>query len=114
MLHNQPKHYFDLFEDLPDDLEVVKKPNSESIDFIHVFCTQFSDLVKQTDILKPALKKTGLMWVSWPKGNSKIQTDLMRDPIREYLLGVGLVDVKVAAVDEVWSGLKFVYRLIDR
>jgi hypothetical protein len=114
LLHNQPEHYFELFEDLPQDLEVINDPVSEGIDFIHLFCTQFSDLIKQMDVLRPALKKTGLMWISWPKGSSKVPTDLMRDPIREYLLGVGLVDVKVAAVDEVWSGLKFVYRLKDR
>ena len=63
---------------------------------------------------KSQLKKNGLMWISWPKGASKIPTDLNRDAIRNYCLDMGLVDVKVAAVDEVWSGLKFVYRTKDR
>ena len=63
---------------------------------------------------KIALKKNGLFWVSWPKGSSKIKTELNRDLIREYLIKIGLVDVKVVAIDQDWSGLKFVYRLIDR
>ena len=61
-----------------------------------------------------AIKKTGMVWISWPKGKSKITTDLNRDMIREYGLSIGLVDVKVAAMDEDWSGLKFVYRKADR
>ncbi|MCB0620601.1 MAG: DUF3052 family protein, partial [Saprospiraceae bacterium] len=64
--------------------------------------------------LHPLLAKDGLLWVSWPKGGSGLETDLKRDPIREYLLAQGLVDTKVASVDEQWSGLKFVYRLKDR
>ena len=55
-----------------------------------------------------------MLWVSWPKGSSKIVTDLKREPIREYILNEGLVDVKVAAIDNDWSGLKFVYRIKDR
>ncbi len=65
-------------------------------------------------MVKPALKKSGILWVSWPKGASKIQTDLKREPIREHLLKTGLVDIKVCAVDEDWSGLKFMYRKEDR
>lgn len=57
---------------------------------------------------------TGIFWVSWPKGSSKIETNLSRDYIREYLLTNGLVDVKVCAVDADWSGLKSLYRLKDR
>lgn len=52
--------------------------------------------------------------VSWPKGSSSIKTDLKREPIQEHLLSIGLVDVKVAAIDKDWRGLKFVYRLKDR
>ena len=60
------------------------------------------------------MKKDGLLWISWPKGSSKIETNLKRGFIREHVLSIGLVDVKVAAIDEDWSGLKFVYRLKDR
>ena len=60
------------------------------------------------------MKKDGMIWMSWPKKASGIVTDINREVIREYGLDIGLVDVKVAAFDETWSGLKFVYRLKDR
>ena len=87
---------------------------AEAADFIHLFCTSFTQLESIAEQYKKALKKDGMLWVSWPKGKSSIPTDLKRDPIREYFLGIGLVDIKVAAVDEDWSGLKFVYRRKDR
>lgn len=113
-LVNQPEHYLDLFADLPSGISFMEQANSESIDFIHIFCTTWPELEEAVKAHKPALKKTGMIWISWPKGSSKIATDLKRDPIREYLLAIGLVDTKVAAVDEDWSGLKFVYRIKDR
>ena len=114
LLHNQPDHYFDLFADLPANLTFLKRKNQESADFIHLFCTRFADLQQITTSYKKALKKDGLLWLSWPKGSSAIETDLKRDMIRDHLLAAGLVDVKVAAIDKDWSGLKFVYRLKDR
>lgn len=63
---------------------------------------------------KEGLKKEGSLWISWPKGSSKINTDLNGNIVREYGLSRGLVDVKVSAVDQDWSGLKFMYRKKDR
>ncbi len=114
LLYNQPNHYFNLFSDLPSNITMLDNIKTETSDFIHVFCTSEKELTKIVGAYKPALKKTGLLWVSWPKGSSKIITDLKRDLIREHLLSIGLVDVKIAAIDEDWSGLKFVYRLKDR
>lgn len=114
LLHNQPSYYFNLFSDLPTGIKLLKRAQAEKADFIHLFCTNYKELYKQVPRLKKALKKTGMLWVSWPKGSSDIPTDLKRDPIREYLLEIGLVDVKVCAVDEDWSGLKFVYRKANR
>ena len=114
LLQQEPEHYFDLFEGLPEDLEFAEDPKPESIDFIHVFCTELDELKRIAGTFKNALKKNGLIWISWPKGSSSIKTDLKRDPIREHFLKIGLVDAKVAAIDEDWSGLKFVYRLKDR
>ena len=114
LLCNEPKHYFDLFDDFPSDAIPLKKIKNETADFIHMFCTTEEELFEFVNLYKSALKKTGMLWVSWPKGSSKIMTDLKREPIREFLLSVGLVDIKVAAIDEDWSGLKFVYRLKDR
>ncbi|WP_298761342.1 DUF3052 domain-containing protein [uncultured Psychroserpens sp.] len=114
LLFNAPNHYFNLFEDLPDDIHELTEASEKSADFIHVFCTTLEDLNKVIDHYKPALKINGLLWVSWPKGSSKIETNLKREPIRDLILNKGLVDIKVAAIDADWSGLKFVYRLKDR
>lgn len=114
LLYNMPENYFNLFTDLPTSFEMLGELNPQSADFIHLFCTWSNELKDIVLEHKRALKKDGLLWISWPKGSSKIQTDLNRDKIREYVLSIGLVDVKVAAIDEDWSGLKFVYRLKDR
>ncbi len=114
MLYNHPDHYFRLFVDLPKDLKQEDKIGKENIDFIHIFCVTFDELKRILKEYKMALKKNGILWVSWPKGSSKIKTDLKREVIREYILNIGLVDIKVAAIDSDWSGLKFVYRLKDR
>lgn len=113
VLYNQPENYFDLFSDLPE-IDIIEDSGIKTVDFIHLFCSSFDEFKMVLNQYKNALKKNGLMWISWPKGASKINTDLKRDLIREYLLKTGLVDVKVASVDENWSGLKFVYRLKDR
>ncbi|NAS13230.1 DUF3052 domain-containing protein [Poritiphilus flavus] len=110
---NLPEHYFMLFDILPE-VNVIEDPSVESLDFIHLFCTERAAFEKHALRVKPFLKKNGMLWVSWPKGSSSIPTDLARDPIRNYLLENGLVDVKVCSVDEDWSGLKFMYRIKDR
>ncbi|MDT0607573.1 DUF3052 domain-containing protein [Croceitalea rosinachiae] len=113
-LINQPDNYFDLFSDLPCEIVLKKRLDLNSLDFIHLFCKTENELIKNGLRCKKALKKTGILWISWPKGSSKIKTDLKREPIREHLLKLGLVDIKVAAIDQNWSGLKFVYRLKER
>lgn len=114
-LVNQPGHYKSLLTDFPESAVEVQKPKEGTIDFIHVFCRAMHELKMELPRLKPLLKKDGLIWVSWPKGASKIPTDLNRDIIRKYILdNIKLVDVKVAAIDKDWSGLKFVYRKKDR
>ncbi len=70
--------------------------------------------MKKFPSLKKPLKPDGMLWISWPRGSSKIATDLTEDIVREIALKNGLVDIKVCAIDEVWSGLKLVYRLKDR
>jgi DUF3052 family protein len=64
--------------------------------------------------LTKALSKDGALWISWPKGSSGVSTDVNENVVREVALANGLVDVKVCAVDETWSGLKLVYRIRDR
>jgi hypothetical protein len=82
-------------------------------DYLHLFCKTQLELRQQFPQLLPHLSKKGMLWVSWPK-LGKLQTDLNENIIRELSLLHGLVDVKVVAVDETWSALKFVYRLKDR
>jgi hypothetical protein len=81
---------------------------------IQFFAKERADLEKEMPLLKAALAKDGALWISWPKGASKMQTDLDENVVREIALKNGLVDVKVCAVDKTWSGLKLVLRLKDR
>ncbi len=114
-LYNTPKHYFDILHFWPDGMEVQEDLSPESVDFMHLFCTEMVQLKKALATYLSALKKGGALWVSWPKGTSKIETDLNRERIRSLLLDTtGLVDIKVAAIDADWSGLKFTYRLKNR
>ncbi len=111
-LVNAPDYYFNLFDDLPQINFVSDE--KETVDFIHFFSKQREELEKLFPVLKERLTKNGLMWISWPKKASKVPTDLGDGIVRTTGLSNGLVDVKVCAVDEVWSGLKFVYRTKDR
>ncbi len=111
---NPPKNYLKLFTDFPEDVHFVEKIKPESLDFIHAFFDSQERMEEQAPLLKSGLRKNGMLWVSWPKGGSSIPTDLKREPIRNHFLSIGLVDIKVAAIDEDWSGLKFMYRTKDR
>ena len=114
MVVQAPANYFDLISPLPPQVEVVSKTIKSNLDFIHLFVTSNKIFEKEFLRLKKILKKNGMLWISWPKKAAKVETDLDENKIRNYGLAHGLVDVKVCAVDEVWSGLKFVYRLEDR
>lgn len=111
-LFQAPDHYKTLVG-LPVTVS-VKKSLSGELDFIHVFATDQKALEKEFARCAEHLKKDGMLWVSWPKKASKVPTDLDENRIRDFGLRAGLVDVKVCAIDEVWSGLKFVFRLKDR
>jgi hypothetical protein len=85
-------------------------------DFVHWFVRDRTELVKRFGEMKKKLAKTGMLWVSWRKGGMKAKPpcDVDENIVRDEALAGGLVDVKVCAVDETWSGLKLVYRLKDR
>ena len=98
----------------PGDVSVHRRRGRGSYDVVVLFCptqralnTRFSELVG-------ALPPAGALWACWPKQASGVPTDLTENAVRDHGLAVGLVDVKVAAVDAVWSGLKFVRRIRDR
>jgi hypothetical protein len=110
----QPPHrYFDWISPMPTRVQVKSKLSGE-LDFIHLFVKDQKIFSAEFLRCKKFLRKNGMLWVSWPKKASKVPTDLDENIIREFGLKNGLVDVKVCAVDEVWSGLKFVFRLKDR
>lgn len=108
-----PADYVSLIGVLPEGTSVSRTLKSAS-SFIHLFARERASLEKKFPQLREALARDGVLWVSWPKRSSKVETDLNENVVREIGLGNGLVDVKVCAVDETWSGLKFVYRLKDR
>ena len=93
---------------------VRRATRSDPIEFIHVFCKQRDELEKMVALLSLFLAPAEMLWVSWPKGASKLPTELSENAVRESGLKAGLVDVKVCAIDDVWSGLKFVIRVKDR
>lgn len=113
-LFQSPDNYFELLEETPKDTLWNDELSASPYDFLHVFVRELTTLEKHWSAWKLALKKDGTMWVSWPKGTSKIETNLNGNIIREFGLKGGLVDVKVCAVDDCWSGLKFMYRKKDR
>jgi len=90
--------------------EVGTDTNAEDdLDVAVVFCITLDDLEKAFE-LKTAIKKAGAIWIAWPKKASKIPTEITEDTLREVGLPLGLVDNKVCAIDEKWSGLRFVWR----
>jgi hypothetical protein len=84
--------------------------NASGLDYVHVFETSRAALTEHALGLKAMLKPAGMLWISWPKKASKVPTTITEDVLREIFLPTGLVDVKVCAVDEIWSGLKFMLR----
>ncbi len=110
---NAPNEYFDWLAHLPASIQ-IKKRISSSLDFAHVFVTNNKAFQENFLKVKAHLKPSGMVWISWPKKTSKVPTDLDENVIRDFGLANGMVDVKVCAVNEVWSGLKFVFRLKDR
>jgi len=104
-------HYYELLGPLPEGAaEIDPHADQEQGDFIHFFVREMAELETLFPTLKAMLNPNAMLWISWPKQASKIQTDVNRDIIREFGLAGGLVDVKVCAIDQDWSGLKFVYR----
>jgi hypothetical protein len=104
-----PDHYFELVGNLPHGVKLLERLQGR-VDFIHLFTTETTELARWLSKCLKHLQPDGTIWVSWPKKASKVPTDITEDVIRKVALPLGLVDVKVCAVDEVWSGLKLVIR----
>jgi hypothetical protein len=97
-----------------DDVLVDKKISANEYDVALVFCADRARLVQRWAPVAARMARDGALWIAWPKRASKVATDLTEDAVREFALANGRVDVKVCAVDETWSGLKCVIRLVDR
>ena len=95
--------------ELPDGVEVAARLGG-SKDLVVAFVTRRADLTKRIEPLKRAIAPDGMAWVAWPKRASGVETDMTEDVVRDVALPVGLVDVKVCAIDDTWSGLKLVIR----
>ena len=110
-----PKAYLSFFSDFPVDVHMETKPKySDHADLVHLFVRSEEELEIGFKHALQTLSKSGAVWVSWPKKTSGIPTEVDKFLIRSYGLEKGFVDVKVAAIDEQWSGLKFMYRIKDR
>ncbi|WP_182902418.1 DUF3052 domain-containing protein [Microbispora sp. H10830] len=101
-------------QNLPIDGHDKDDGSPEPYDVIVMFCPDEAALRSGFPQARERLARDGGLWVGWPKKSSGVATDLSGDVVRAFGLGEGLVDNKVCAVDEVWSGLRFVYRLADR
>jgi len=108
-----PPGYARTLGSLPEGV-VAAKTLRGTFDFIQFFTTRRTDLERRFAALARALEPAGMLWISWPKKAAGLPTDLTENVVREVALAGGLVDVKVCAVDETWSGLKLVRRLKDR
>jgi hypothetical protein len=110
---NGPENYRKLLGKLPDGVRLTNHLTANA-DFVHFFTTRRDELQEQLKLLRAKLSDTGTLWVSWPKKSSGVPTDFTEDVIRDVALPLGLVDTKVCAVDEIWSGLKLMVRRENR
>ena len=110
---NAPGRYSQLLGALPDDV-LISTRLRRPVDLVHIFSIARAHLLAELRTAMKEIEQDGAIWVSWPKKVSGVATDLTEDVIREVALPMGLVDVKVCAVDETWSGLKLVIRKANR
>ena len=104
-----PKHYTALLQPIPEDV-VLSTRISSNVQIWHFFTTSYAKLEKALPRMMNIINQDGAIWVSWPKKASGVKTDMTEGRIRDAALPLGLVDIKVCAVDETWSGLKLVIR----
>jgi hypothetical protein len=114
LLLDAPQGYLAALGDVASTVEWIVDVDATGLDFIQMFASERGELEARLPALVAPLAPDGALWLCWPKLASGRPTDLRETVIREIGLAAGLVDVKVAAIDAVWSGLKFVYRLRDR
>lgn len=112
-VRNAPADYAELLEPLPEDVTFNKRITN-GLNLVHLFTKKRGELADRLPAFLERIERDGMIWVSWPKKTSKVPTDVTEDVVRDVALPLGLVDVKVCAVDETWSGLKLVIRKENR
>src|SRR5579862_6904338 len=112
-LHAAPPNYAQLVAPLPPDVRTVPRIDGGT-DLIHVFSSRRGELARLLQRARRAMRSDASVWVSWPKQASGVPSEVTEAVVRELALPLGLVDIKVCAVDEIWSGLKLVVRKAER
>lgn len=110
---NEPSNYRDLLAPVPEGVTFATRL-TPTVDLVHLFTSRRVELQRALRSARKAMRQDATFWVSWPKKASKQPTDITEDVVREVALPLGFVDVKVCAVDQVWSGLKLVIRKENR
>ncbi|MGR3811843.1 DUF3052 family protein [Jiulongibacter sp. NS-SX5] len=111
ILLNFPENYFDLLGHIP---EVEDCEENELADFVHWFGTESYVLDDALKTLRYRIKQSGMIWLSWPKKTSRIETDLNYHSVKSVAMQYGLIDTKVSAIDKIWTACKYVIPLKDR
>jgi hypothetical protein len=109
-----PEAFDDTLGELPVGVRVRRRLGGKPFDVVVAFYLRRADLERRLPALRAALDPAGGLWLAWPKRASAIATDVSEDVVRSLGLAAGLVDNKICAIDQVWSGLRLVYRLRDR
>jgi hypothetical protein len=112
-IRRAPTSFPDALGELPAGAKIVAGGRSE-LDLVVLFVTRATELEREFTRWAARLTPAGMLWVAWPKKSANVPTDLVFDVVQRIGLGAGLVDVKICAIDDTWSGLKFVRRLKDR
>ena len=110
---NAPKNFQEYLDLLPENVEIVTRL-TKPLDLVLLFVQTEHALLRDFAKLSAKLATNGMIWIAWPKKSSQVTTDLSFERVQRIGLDAGLVDVKICAIDETWSGLKFVFRLRDR
>ena len=108
-----PAAYDEIVGELPADTTIASRLKA-SLDMVHLFAMQAASLRKKLPACREAIAPDGMVWVSWPKKSSGVATDVTENLVRDTTLSLGLVDIKVCAIDDTWSGLKLVIPLKQR
>ena len=108
-----PENYRKLLGEIPSGVNLATRPVGNT-KLVHLFATRRSELAKQLSSLRLKIAEDAAVWVSWPKKSSGVATDITEDVIRAVALPLGFVDIKVCAVDDIWSGLKLMIRKENR